>query len=200
LCRWLGTHAGPERPEELDAAQFGGALSDFFEASGWGHLGVAPVGGAALALDSSDWAEAEPGSAEMPMCFFSAGMLADLMGRVSGEPVAVMEVECRSRGDSICRFLSASPATLQEVYEKMTAGLSTRMLQPSGAPPTRLPAAEAAQRLTSTARRFRTPDPFQQPAHCRDRGVLHAPGDLACPPGPATGWLNAPPITLPCPT
>lgn len=124
FCRWLGTHAGTERPEELDAAQFGGALSDFFEASGWGHLGVAPVGGAALALDSSDWAEAEPGSAEMPMCFFSAGMLADLMGRVSGEPVAVMEVECRSRGDSICRFLSASPATLQEVYEKMTAGMS----------------------------------------------------------------------------
>jgi predicted hydrocarbon binding protein len=124
FCRWLGTHAGTERPEELDAANFGGALSDFFEVSGWGHLGIAPVGGAALALDSFDWAEAEPGSAEMPMCFFSAGMLADLMGRVSGETVAVMEVECRSRGDSICRFLSASPATLQEVYEKMTAGMS----------------------------------------------------------------------------
>ena len=60
----------------------------------------------------------------MPMCFFSSGMLADLMGRVSGETVAVMEVECRSRGDSICRFLSASPTTLQEVYEKMTAGMS----------------------------------------------------------------------------
>ena len=80
--------------------------------------------GAALALDSSDWAEAEPGTAETPMCFFSAGMLADLMGRVSGETVAVMEVECRSRGDSICRFLSASPETLQEVYEKMTGGMS----------------------------------------------------------------------------
>lgn len=124
FCRWLGTHAGTERPEELDAAHFGGALSDFFETSGWGHLGVTPVGGAALALDSPDWAEAEPGSAETPMCFFSAGMLADLMGRVSGETVAVMEVECRSRGDSICRFLSASPETLQEVYEKMTGGMS----------------------------------------------------------------------------
>ena len=124
FCRWLGTHAGTEHPEELDAANFGGALSDFFEASGWGALSVAPVGGAALALDSSDWVEADPGTADMPMCFFSAGMLADLMGRVSGETVAVMEVECRSRGDSICRFLSASPATLQEVYEKMTAGMT----------------------------------------------------------------------------
>jgi hypothetical protein len=46
------------------------------------------------------------------------------MSRVSGEPVAVMEVECRSRGDGMCRFLSASPATLQEVYEKMTTGMT----------------------------------------------------------------------------
>ncbi len=124
LCTWLGTHAGTERPEELDATLFAGALSDFFQGSGWGRLTIAPVGGAALALDSPDWIEAEPESAQIPMCFFSAGMLADLMGRVSGEQVAVMEVECRSKGDSICRFLSASPTTLQEVYEKMSAGMS----------------------------------------------------------------------------
>ncbi len=124
LCTWLVPHAGVYRPDELDAAQFGDALSDFFLASGWGRLTVAPVGGAALALDSTDWVEAGPGSAQMPMCFFSSGMLADLLGRVSGEPVAVMEVECRSKGDGICRFLSASPATLQEVYEKMTTGMT----------------------------------------------------------------------------
>jgi bacteriochlorophyll 4-vinyl reductase len=124
LCTWLGTHAGTERPEELDAALFAGALSDFFQASGWGRVTIAPVGGAALALDSPDWIEAEPDTAQMPMCFFTAGMLADVMSRVSGEQVAVMEVECRCKGDSICRFLSASPATLQEVYEKMTAGVS----------------------------------------------------------------------------
>lgn len=124
LCTWLGTHAGTERPEELDATLFAGALSDFFQGSGWGRLTIAPVGGAALALDSPDWIEAEPDTAQIPMCFFSAGMLADLMGRVSGEQVSVMEVECRSKGDSICRFLSASPSTLQEVYEKMSAGMS----------------------------------------------------------------------------
>ena len=124
LCTWLGTHAGTEDPSELDATLFAGALSDFFQASGWGHLTIAPLGGAALALDSSDWIEAEPDTAQIPMCFFSSGMLADLMGRVSGEQVAVMEVECRSRGDSICRFLSASPATLQQVYERMSAGMS----------------------------------------------------------------------------
>jgi hypothetical protein len=58
------------------------------------------------------------------MCFFSAGMLADFLGRLSGETVAVMEVECRSKGDSRCRFLSAMPETLQRVYEAMTEGRS----------------------------------------------------------------------------
>jgi hypothetical protein len=56
------------------------------------------------------------------MCFFSAGMLADFLGRLSGEPVAVMEVECRSKNDDRCRFLSASPDTLNAVYEQMSAG------------------------------------------------------------------------------
>lgn len=124
LCAWLVAHAGVQRPEELDAARFGEVLSEFFQASGWGQLTISPLGGAALALDSPDWVEAEPGSAEMPTCFLSSGMLADLLGRVSGEPVAVMEVECRSKGDPHCRFLSASPATLQQVYEKMTQGES----------------------------------------------------------------------------
>jgi predicted hydrocarbon binding protein len=58
------------------------------------------------------------------MCFFSAGMLADFLGRLSGEAAAVMEVECRSRGDARCRFLSAMPETLQRVYEGMTEGRS----------------------------------------------------------------------------
>ncbi len=48
--------------------------------------------------------------------------LADFFGRLSGEPVAVMEVECRSRNDERCRFLSASPDTLNAVYEEMTRG------------------------------------------------------------------------------
>jgi len=121
---WLVARSGIDHPQDLDAAHFSDVLSEFFHTNGWGSLRVAPLGGAALALDSTDWLEAEPGTAQMPMCFFSAGMLADFLGRVSGEPVAVMEVECRSKEDPHCRFLSASPETLQEVYEKMTTGMS----------------------------------------------------------------------------
>jgi len=122
FCAWLPLETGVPRPEELDAAQMSGVLSAFFQAHGWGTVTVALLGSAALSVDSEDWVEAEPGSAETPMCFFSAGMLSDFLGRLSGEPVAVMEVECRSKHDARCRFLSASPDTLNAVYEEMTKG------------------------------------------------------------------------------
>jgi predicted hydrocarbon binding protein len=121
---WLPGGAGVETPDQLDGQQLSATLSTFFDAQGWGHVTVTPLAGGALAVDSSDWAEAEPGTAESPMCFFSAGMLADFLGRLSGETVAVMEVECRSKGDGRCRFLSAMPETLQRVYEAMTQGQS----------------------------------------------------------------------------
>lgn len=119
---WLTRERGIEGAAQLDAGQLDGALSAFFQTIGWGAVRVAPLGNAALVLDSADWAEAEPGSAETPMCFFSSGMLADFFGRLSGEPVAVMEVECRSRNDARCRFLSAAPETLNAVYDQMTQG------------------------------------------------------------------------------
>ena len=114
--------AAANNPSDLDADLFAETLSEFFTTGGWGALTMNPVGTEALALDSSDWVEAEPGTSQTPMCFFSAGMLADFLGRLSDEPVSVMEVECRSRGDARCRFLSATPDVLQKVYEAMTEG------------------------------------------------------------------------------
>ncbi|HXE84258.1 MAG TPA: V4R domain-containing protein [Gemmatimonadales bacterium] len=111
-------------PADLDADLLAPTLSEFFTSGGWGAVAVTPVGTGALAVDSSDWAEAEPGTSETPMCFFSAGMLADFLGRLSEETVAVMEVECRSKGDERCRFLSATPAVLEKVYTEMTQGRS----------------------------------------------------------------------------
>ena len=119
---WLPERAGVERPEDLDAELLAEVLSDFFAQTGWGSLTISPIGTLGLALDSPDWAEAEPEGAQTPMCFFSAGMLADFLGRISGEAVSVMEVECRCRGDARCRFLSATPEVLQRVYEAMTEG------------------------------------------------------------------------------
>ena len=116
--------AAEHSPTDLDADRLAETLSEFFSNSGWGTVSMSPVGTGALALDSSDWAEAEPGTAQSPMCFFSAGMLADFLGRLSDETVSVMEVECRSRGDERCRFLSATPDVLEKVYNEMTQGRS----------------------------------------------------------------------------
>jgi len=119
---WLPGRHGVHSPQDLDADLLSDTLSEFFRSYGWGTLVVRAVGGSALAVDSFDWAEADPGTAEAPMCFFTAGMLADFLGRLAGETVSVMEVECRSRNDARCRFLSATPAVLQQVYERMTQG------------------------------------------------------------------------------
>jgi predicted hydrocarbon binding protein len=114
--------AAESNPTELDADLLGETLSGVLRTGGWGSVTITPVGTGALALDSADWAEAEPGTSQTPMCFFSAGMLADFLGRLSDETIAVMEVECRSKGDERCRFLSATPEVLERVYNDMTAG------------------------------------------------------------------------------
>src|SRR5439155_1142153 len=83
-----GGRHGVQAPQDLDANLLSEALSGFFRDHGWGTLAVQPVGGAALAVDSRDWAEADPGTAQAPMCFFTAGMLADFLGRLAGETVS----------------------------------------------------------------------------------------------------------------
>jgi bacteriochlorophyll 4-vinyl reductase len=119
---WLPRGTGFSKPEDIGAAQLSAVVSHYFEHAGWGDLTVTSIGSGTLALDSTAWIEAEPGSAEQPMCFYSAGMLADFFGRLSGEPLAVMEVECRSKHDARCRFLTAVPERLQQVYDGLTQG------------------------------------------------------------------------------
>lgn len=129
------TFVAESSPTELDADLLGETLSGLFGRGGWGTLTISPVGTGALAIDSSDWAEADPGTSQTPMCYFSAGMLADFLGRLSDETVSVMEVECRSKGDARCRFLSATPEVLEKVYNEMTQGRSyAEALEATSAP------------------------------------------------------------------
>jgi len=123
LQRWMQAHYGVEQPSELDARWLGEALGGFFAETGWGTLEVAPLGDGVLALDAPAWAEAaDQGGAAYPTCHLSCGMLADLLGRMGSGLVAVMEVECRSRGDARCRFLAGSPETLGALYQQMAQG------------------------------------------------------------------------------
>jgi predicted hydrocarbon binding protein len=123
FSEWLSRHRGVERPSDLDVEFLGEVLGEFFAEQGWGRLEATPLGPAVLALDSAEWAEAaDERQAEFPSCHLSCGLLADFLGRISQELVAVMEVECRSRGEARCRFLAGSPETLGAVYERMAQG------------------------------------------------------------------------------
>jgi predicted hydrocarbon binding protein len=67
--------------------------------------------------------EADPESgATRPSCFFTSGLLANLLGRAAGAQVSVLEVQCRSRGDHECRFLFGSDEALYAVYESLRSG------------------------------------------------------------------------------
>lgn len=120
---WLPAFASVEDPNELDASALGEVLSAFFEELGWGQLTIGPAGGAALAITSTNWAEAKPDEdVSLPSCYIASGLFADFMGRLSGTPVAVMEVECRSMNQQQCRFLVGAPETMEAVYDALAAG------------------------------------------------------------------------------
>jgi predicted hydrocarbon binding protein len=119
---WLGRTRGVDQPADLNVEYLGEILSEFFEEQGWGRLSATPLG-PVLALDSSEWAEAlDERQGEFPSCHLSCGLLADFLGRMSRDLVAVMEVECRTRGESRCRFLAGSPETLSILYDRMAQG------------------------------------------------------------------------------
>ena len=124
FTRWLGEQ---ERAPavELPASEFWQALNEFFQASGWGSLRHSQLHPGVAVLDSPDWIEAEnPG--EMPVfgCHLAEGIFADVLGRVAGAPIAVLEVECRSRGAERCRHLFGGQAALDAVFGNMQAGHS----------------------------------------------------------------------------
>jgi predicted hydrocarbon binding protein len=125
FAEWLVATRGVERPADLDAQFLSEVLSQFFAELGWGQLTARTLGQAVLALDSTEWAEAaDEGRGEFPSCHLTCGLLADFFGRLSDGVVAVMEVECRSRGDARCRFLAGAPETLSTLYDRMAQGSS----------------------------------------------------------------------------
>jgi len=123
FAAWLPQAAGVDHPAELAAPRLAEVLSQFFVTLGWGAVQVTSLGEAAVAVDAPAWAEAAPeAQLQYPSCFFTAGLLADFMGRLAEASLAVMEVECRSRGDARCRWLVGAPETLGTLYEHMTQG------------------------------------------------------------------------------
>jgi predicted hydrocarbon binding protein len=123
--RWrnqVAAHTGLDDAGRLDVRWFGPLLDELCVELGWGSLTVTPIDDLAVMLEGGHWAEAEPGSSEHPACHFSCGLFAAFLTAQAGAPMAVLEVECRSRGDVACRFLAGSTATLATVYDVLAAG------------------------------------------------------------------------------
>jgi len=107
----------------LPGSVFWRRLSDLFASRGWGRLHHEDLHPGVGSLESSDWVEADPAAAATrPSCFFSAGVLANILGRTAGVPVGVLEVECRSRGDLRCRFIFGGSAAIDAVYAATLEG------------------------------------------------------------------------------
>jgi len=119
---------GVETPQALDARYLSEAVGAYLREEGWGTAALETRAPGLVALDSPDWIEAGSRSAATPSCHFSSGMLSDFFTRLGGYPAAVMEVECRSRGDARCRFLIGSPDVLTWIYEGMVAGTAYTQL------------------------------------------------------------------------
>jgi hypothetical protein len=123
LFQALAQQRGGTDLAQLPASEFWKRLTQLFATRGWGTLGHATAHPGLGTLESADWGEADPAApARRPSCFFSTGLFANLLGQVADADVAVLEVECRSRGDRQCRFLYGSPEALDALYSRVAAG------------------------------------------------------------------------------
>ncbi|HYH78299.1 MAG TPA: hypothetical protein VEX86_00830 [Longimicrobium sp.] len=116
LTDHLGTNGGGAG--EVDADAFWRGVSDYFEGLGWGRVEHHRLHPGVGALDLVDWLEA--GSDGGPAgCHVSTGFFTDLLGRVAGAGVVVMEVPAEP-GRS--RLLFGSGETLGDVYQSLSTG------------------------------------------------------------------------------
>jgi len=108
---------------DVPATTFWERLGGFFQKRGWGTpIHDSPHPGLGV-LAAEDWAEAVPDTIDPEgSCSFSTGFLSGLLSGVAGEPVAVLEIACRSRGDGECRFAFGAADVIQDLYGHLLDG------------------------------------------------------------------------------
>lgn len=106
---------------EIPLGTFWDRLAAVFRELGWGaveHQSPHPGVGALIARD---WFEVdESGSA--PSCPFTTGVLANILGRVAGGEVAVLQVRCDDDEPRCVRFLFGAPHVLDRLYSGLREG------------------------------------------------------------------------------
>lgn len=118
-------HSLGDDPDSVGRKAFWTRFSQFWSRRGWGELEHRDVHSGIGLLVSSDWAEASEDTQEsQPSCAFTAGLLASVLGRVAGGPLAVLEIRCRSRGDGECAFVFGSEAVVHDLYGTLLDGVA----------------------------------------------------------------------------
>lgn len=130
--REAGRVAGQALVHRLPADPADTAPEEFWEVVGqeFVELGLGPLsyrvrtpGVAEVRLEGvpeAEGAEGEP--RRLSGCPFSTGLLGGLLSGAAGEPVSVLEVECRAGGAASCRFLVGSDSRLTRIRERLTGG------------------------------------------------------------------------------
>ena len=104
-------------------------LAEMFATRGWGHFTHERAHPGVAVLQAADWVEADPEARTgRPSCFFTTGMLANILGQQVGGEIAVYEIECRSNGDTRCRFMIGAPETLLHLHENASEHTSVEAL------------------------------------------------------------------------
>lgn len=103
------------------ARSFWDRLAAMFRELGWGTMRHEEVHPGVGALVVTDWFEVDP-SATRATCPFTTGVLANLLGRLAGGDVAVMQAECTGHQPGCARFLFGSADVLNGVYAGLREG------------------------------------------------------------------------------
>jgi predicted hydrocarbon binding protein len=127
---------GTDGPGAVPADRFWADLARLFANRGWGQISFSRVHEGVGAIEAADWAEARPVVSEnatgdeadagaatgQPACHFTTGLLANVLGQAADSEIAVLEVECRARGDDRCRFLFGGSEAVYRVYDRIAEG------------------------------------------------------------------------------
>jgi hypothetical protein len=107
--------------EDTPSASFWDRLAGLFREMGWGTLQYQDLHPGVGALDARDWFEADPG-ARRPSCPFTTGVLANILGRIAGGEVAVLQVPLPDGAAGGSRFLFGGSEALQRLYGGLREG------------------------------------------------------------------------------
>jgi hypothetical protein len=113
--------AGQGDPQGLDADRFWDGVSEYFQELGWGRVEHSQLHAGVGSLRLVDWLEAGSEGGP-PGCHLSTGFFTDLLGRVAGEGVVVMEVPGGEGGGS--QLLFGNAETMGAVYQQLAGGAS----------------------------------------------------------------------------